>query len=168
MPPAKSRTAPDDSRSEASSTREKLANVAGLVVNGKGRRVASGLGMNSSLRDSVNVSVVSTSTTVGVVAQDATVGVDYMMLDTGKGRADNKIDAMVNARFLYTTCIPTRLSTQHTLCLQQSLQSDHSVASRYRPAVTYNGAAQRSTKAEQGTISKRCTQTFQWLRDSGE
>ena len=97
MPPAKSRTAPDDSRSEASSTREKLANAAGLAVNGKGRRVASGLGMNISLRDSVNVGVVSTPATTGVVTQDATVGVDYMTLDTGKGTADNKVDAMVNA-----------------------------------------------------------------------
>jgi hypothetical protein len=97
MPPAKSRTAPDDSRSEASSTREKHANVVGLPVNGKGRRVASGLGMNSSLRDSVNVGVVSTSATVGVAPQDATVGVDYMTLDPGKGTADNKVDAMVNA-----------------------------------------------------------------------
>jgi hypothetical protein len=97
MPPAKSRTAPDDSRSEASSTREKLGNVVGLALNGKGRRVASGLGVNSSLRDSVNVGVVSTSTTAGVAAQDATVGVNYMRLDTGKGTANNKVDAMVNA-----------------------------------------------------------------------
>jgi len=97
MPPAKSRMAPDDSRSEASSTREKLANVAGLTVNGKGRRVASGLGMNSSLRDSVNVGVVSTSATTGIVAQDATVGVNYMKLETGKGTADSEVDAMVNA-----------------------------------------------------------------------
>lgn len=97
MPPAKSRTAPDDSRSEASSTREKLANIAGLTVNGKGRRVASGLGMNSSLRDSVNVGVVSTSATAGVVAQDATVGVDYITLDAGKGTTDNNVDEMVNS-----------------------------------------------------------------------
>lgn len=77
MPPAKPRTAPDDSRSEASSTREKLGNVVGLAVNGKTRRVASGLGMNSSLRDSANVGIVSfTSAVAGVAAQDATVGVN--------------------------------------------------------------------------------------------
>jgi hypothetical protein len=77
MPPAKPRTAPDDSRSEASSTREKLGNVVGLAVNGKTRRVASGLGMNSSLKDSANVGIVSsTSAVAGVAAQDATVGVN--------------------------------------------------------------------------------------------
>jgi hypothetical protein len=59
--------------------------------------VASGLGMNSSLRDSVNVGVVSTSAMAGVAAQDATVGVDYKMIDTGKATADKKVDAMVNA-----------------------------------------------------------------------
>jgi hypothetical protein len=77
MPPAKPRTAPDDSRSEASSTKEKLGNVVGLV-NGKGRRAASGLAVASSLRDSVNVGAVLTTAAVGVVGgttQDAAVGV---------------------------------------------------------------------------------------------
>lgn len=78
MPPSKPRTAPDDSRSEASSTKEKIGIVVGLTVNGKGRRIASGLGINSSLKDSVNIGTVSKTAAVGVVgsaAQDATVGV---------------------------------------------------------------------------------------------
>lgn len=98
MPPAKSRTAPEDSRSETSSTREKLGNVAGLAVNGKMRRVASGLGMNSPLRDSVNVGVVSsTSAVAGVAVQDATVGVNHTILHTGRGKTNKEADAMVNA-----------------------------------------------------------------------
>jgi hypothetical protein len=83
MPPAKPRTAPDDSRSEASSTREKLGNVVGLAVNGKTRRVASGLGMNSSLR--------------GVAAQDATVGVNLQNASYCRCKTNNTLDAMVNA-----------------------------------------------------------------------
>jgi hypothetical protein len=97
MPPAKSRTAPDDSRSEASSTREKPGNVAGLAVNGKTRRVASGLGTSSSLRDSVSVGIVSSMSTVaGGAAQDTMVGVKYRLLQPRRGET-NYVDTMVHA-----------------------------------------------------------------------
>lgn len=97
MPPTKSRAVPDDSRSETSSTRERLGNVAGLAVNSKIRRVASGLGINTSLRDSVNVGVNSSTSAVAEVAvQDAMAGVRYQMLHIGRGKTNN-VDAMVNA-----------------------------------------------------------------------
>jgi hypothetical protein len=78
MPPSKPRTAPEDSRSEASSTREKLGNVAGLAANGKGRRVASGLGTAGSLRDSAMAGVATMTTMggpVGSTVQDVNAGV---------------------------------------------------------------------------------------------
>lgn len=78
MPPSKSRTAPEDSRSEASSTKEKLGNVAGIAANGKGRRVASGLGAASSLRDSAAAGVatmVAIGGPVGSTGQDVNAGV---------------------------------------------------------------------------------------------
>ncbi|CAG8953996.1 hypothetical protein HYFRA_00009095 [Hymenoscyphus fraxineus] len=53
MPPAKSKTQPDDSRSEASSTREKLGNTPN-AVNGKARRAGGAATAGSSLRDVVN------------------------------------------------------------------------------------------------------------------
>lgn len=53
MPPPRSRPQPDDSRSEASSTKEKINPSAVAAVNGKGRRVASSAVAGSSLRDVV-------------------------------------------------------------------------------------------------------------------
>jgi len=54
MPPSKVRVAADDSRSEASSTRERPGITSNTPVNNKGRRFASGIGTGSSLRDSTN------------------------------------------------------------------------------------------------------------------
>lgn len=77
MPPLKVRTAPDDSRSEASSTKEKLGNMATSAPNGKGgRRVASGLGITSSLRDVASIAGAGTGTTASAASgQDGTAGV---------------------------------------------------------------------------------------------
>jgi hypothetical protein len=78
MPPPKPKTAPDDSRSEASSTREKYGNVTGLNVNGKGRRAASGLGTMSTLRDSAHVAASAMMTAAAGIAsagQDVNAGV---------------------------------------------------------------------------------------------
>ncbi|KAH8804987.1 hypothetical protein F5884DRAFT_436880 [Xylogone sp. PMI_703] len=51
MPPARSRPQADDSRSEASSTKEKTGTNSSSAPNGKNRRVANNLGPASSLRD---------------------------------------------------------------------------------------------------------------------
>ena len=77
MPPLKPRTATEDSRSEASSTKEKFGNVIGLAANGKGRRVASSLGVTSSLRDSaaIGVATMATGGAVGNAGQDINAGV---------------------------------------------------------------------------------------------
>jgi hypothetical protein len=79
MPPSKNRVPLDDSRSEASSTREKLGASAGISSNGKGRRVASGLGAISTQRDTDTPGVVSTTATgTGCIAgQDENAGVRY-------------------------------------------------------------------------------------------
>jgi hypothetical protein len=84
MPPPKSRVPLDDSRSETSSTREKLGTVAGVASNGKGRRVASGLGAISSLRDTETSGPVSATTNVmagigSVIGHDGNSGVSYCM-----------------------------------------------------------------------------------------
>jgi len=82
MPPQKSRTAPDDSRSEASSTKEKLGNPTLSALNGKGRRVISGLGTGSSLRDVTSAGSATTTSIgpakeAGGAAQDANVGIQW-------------------------------------------------------------------------------------------
>lgn len=53
MAPPRSRPPPDDSRSEASSTKEKVGTTTAPVSNGKGRRVAGNGAGGSSLRDVV-------------------------------------------------------------------------------------------------------------------
>jgi hypothetical protein len=54
MPPAKSKAQPDDSRSEASSTKEKLGTNSSTTVNGKARRNGGATNGGSSLRDVVS------------------------------------------------------------------------------------------------------------------
>jgi hypothetical protein len=54
MPPAKSKPQPDDSRSEASSTKEKLATSSSTTVNGKARRNGISTNGGSSLKDVIS------------------------------------------------------------------------------------------------------------------
>lgn len=51
MAPPRSKPPPDDSKSEASSTKEKAGTSASSAVNGKGRRAVGNLAGSSSLRD---------------------------------------------------------------------------------------------------------------------
>lgn len=53
MPPPRSKAQPDDSRSEASSTKEKVGSSSLIAINGKGRRVGNSAVAGSSLRDVV-------------------------------------------------------------------------------------------------------------------
>lgn len=82
MPPSKSRTVPDDSRSEASSTREKLGTGVSATANGKNRRTASGLGMSVAGRDPTAVhSAINTTGPVGMsgAGQDTNAGVSEFL-----------------------------------------------------------------------------------------
>lgn len=67
MAPPRSRPPPDDSKSEASSTKEKAGPSASNAVNGKGRRVAGNPTGGSSLRD-----VVTAGTSGGAVTTTVT------------------------------------------------------------------------------------------------
>jgi hypothetical protein len=80
MPPPKSRNALDDSRSEASSTKEKFGNTALNTNNGKGKRMASAIGTTSSLRDTVNLGGAMTTSSSAVFGsgQDVNVGVSII------------------------------------------------------------------------------------------
>jgi len=85
MPPPKQRTAPDDSRSEASSTRERIGNFANAGVNGKGRRATTGLGVSSSLRDMTTAGTSSSLATAGAsngAGQETIVGMQWSTIDS--------------------------------------------------------------------------------------
>ena len=76
MPPAKSKAQPDDSRSEASSTREKLAANSSTAFNGKARRNGGAPNGGSSLRDVVSAGANNTiSGTSGTATADTNPGV---------------------------------------------------------------------------------------------
>jgi len=53
MAPPRSKPQPDDSRSEASSTKERVGTSTAILPNGKGRRVPANTTGSSSLRDVV-------------------------------------------------------------------------------------------------------------------
>ncbi|KAK0102916.1 hypothetical protein ONS95_000891 [Cadophora gregata] len=68
MAPPRSKPQPDDSRSEASSTKEKATTSTANATNGKGRRVAGNAAGGSSLRDVVTAGPSSTAAGASMTA----------------------------------------------------------------------------------------------------
>ena len=80
MPPPKSRPQPDDSRSETSSTKEKLSTSGMPALNGKGRRMAGSTAVGSSLRDVITAAPNSTTTAgYGPANSDSNPGVSMVV-----------------------------------------------------------------------------------------
>ncbi|KAI9821302.1 MAG: hypothetical protein M1827_004038 [Pycnora praestabilis] len=83
MPPARARGAPDDSRSEASSTKEKVVIAANGSLSHKGRRNASSTVVpGSSLKDVVASNSGDGDATNGTGAQDGPGGISWPTTDT--------------------------------------------------------------------------------------
>jgi hypothetical protein len=76
MPPPRAKPQPEDSRSEASSTKEKVATSTANALNGKGRRPAGSIAAGSSLRDVVTAGPSGTAVGVlGTANLDSNAGV---------------------------------------------------------------------------------------------
>ena len=76
MPPPRAKPQPEDSRSEASSTKEKVATSTASALNGKGRRPVGSIAAGSSLRDVVTAGPSGTAVGVlGTVNPDSNAGV---------------------------------------------------------------------------------------------
>lgn len=101
MAPSKARAGHDDSRSEASSTREKQ-NAGHTTTTTKGRRgAAHGAGNSSSLRDVTTASSVMAAAAAGASNasnQEANVGVSIYSLSGIPTVADHGADTVVNTR----------------------------------------------------------------------
>lgn len=83
MPPPRSRPQPDDSRSEASSTKEKIGTSNSVVaINGKARRVVSAITVGSSLRDVVTVGPNGTTAGgSGSASSESSTGIQWSTID---------------------------------------------------------------------------------------
>ncbi|RDL38865.1 Uncharacterized protein BP5553_03205 [Venustampulla echinocandica] len=78
MPPSKSKQHQDDSRSEASSTKEKPGSNSSTAANGKNRRIAGTAAAGSSLRDVVTAGPSNTPAAVsGTAGADAAPGLQW-------------------------------------------------------------------------------------------
>jgi len=76
MPPPRAKPQPEDSRSEASSTKEKVATSTASALNGKGRRPAGIIAAASSLRDVITAGPSGTAVAVlGTANPDSSAGV---------------------------------------------------------------------------------------------
>jgi len=83
MPPSRSRPQPDDSRSEASSTKEKSGTNTAIATNGKGRRTGNSALAGSSLRDVVTVTQSGTiGGGPGTALSDLNPGIQWSTLDS--------------------------------------------------------------------------------------
>lgn len=78
MAPPRTKTQPDDARSEASSTKEKAGANSSTAPNGKGRRVGGNAATGSSLRDVVSAGQSNTAVGTAETAPSTTVSVDLI------------------------------------------------------------------------------------------
>lgn len=82
MPPAKSRPQPDDSRSEASSTKEKAGTNSTSATNGKNRRTGGATTTGSGLRDVVTASSENAAVGAsGTAATEVNPGIQWSTFD---------------------------------------------------------------------------------------
>jgi len=170
MAPSKVRAGHDDSRSEASSTREKQ-NAGHTTTATKGRRAAHGAATSSSLRDVTTAGSVVAAAAAGASnasSQEANVGVSIHSPSGIVKVADRCADTMVNTRYRNTAFIQARLSNGHAVGFQHRVQSIAALAPRHWAIFTDNGQAQRPAQTRQGPVGKRGSQTLQCFRHTRE
>jgi hypothetical protein len=162
MPPPRSRPQPDDSRSEASSTKEKLSTSTMAGLNGKGRRIAGSTATGSSLRDVITAAPNSTMTGgSGTANSDSNPGVCSHIRLWRNRSLKYFIDPMVNLWSFDTSRISIWLPLKYACRIQQNLQPTRTLSITHGADVAYNGPAERTTEARQRPASKCCTKTFQ-------
>ena len=163
MAPPRSKPQPDDSRSEASSTKEKPVTSTTNATNGKGRRVAGNAAGGSSLRDVVTAGSSGTAGGASTTAVAETApGVSLRLHNDLYHSATTAFPApMVYLRSYSATRLSIRLSFEHPGCLQEAIQSTCLVPISYRSYVPYNGTSEGTAQAEQGTVGEHCAKAFQ-------
>jgi len=110
MAPPKSKPQPDDSRSEASSTKEKAGASSSNALNGKARRVGGTAGTGSSLRDVVSAG--QGITAIGNTETTPTTTIDWPSFDAA---------ALNNYRYGYRLNTPAAFNKPYNrLVLSQS------------------------------------------------
>lgn len=149
MPSQRTRNAFDDSRSEASSTRDRQPVYAGTAIS-KGRRNGTTTLAGSNLKDVTNAQ----TTPIGHQG-DAAVSVitwrmasvqDIVLIAT-------PLDQLAIFRYFCAPCLSLCASPRHSTSLYLAIQSKNAYTARHWAAFSYNGTAS-------------CTSTC-WQRRSG-
>lgn len=146
MPPQRTRNGFDDSRSEASSTRDKQPAYAGIL---KGRRNVTG----SNLKDVTNAAA---QTTANGQQGDGTVEVRICCVanDQGIVLIATPLDQLVFFRHSCATCLPPRASSRHSTRLHFVVQRKDAYTARHWTAFTHNGTASCAPTYWQGSFGQ--------------
>ena len=149
MPPQRTRNAFDDSRSEASSTRDRQPVYAGTTIS-KGRRNGTTTLAGSNLKDVTNA-----QTTPNGHQGDAAVSVIIWRMASGQDVVliVTPLDQLAIFQYFCTPCLSLRASPRHFTSLYLGIQSKDAYTARHWAAFSYNGTAS-------------CTSTY-WQRPSG-
>jgi hypothetical protein len=120
MPPSRPRPHPEDSRSEASSTKEKTGSNTATAINGKGRRTGSSALAGSSLRDVVTA--VQSGTVAGgsgSAISELNPGVSFVFLVLHlTAFNDLELDSMVYFGLVNSARLPIRLPFEYSCRVQ--------------------------------------------------
>ena len=149
MPPQRTRNAFDDSRSEASSTRDRQPIYTGVSIS-KGRRNGSSTLAGSNLKDVTNA-----QTTSSANQGDAAVSVVLWRMASGQViiLIATPPDQLAISRYLCAPCLSLRPSSRHSTSLYIAIQPKNAYPARNWSAFSYNGTAS-------------CTSTY-WQRRFG-
>ena len=147
MPPQRIRNAFDDSRSEASSTKDKQSVYTGTS---KGRRNGTSTLAGSNLKDVTNAQTASSDQQEDAAAS---VRIRCIASDEVNNLTATLIDQLAVFRYVCAPCLSLCPSSRHATRLHFAVQSKDAYATRRWTAFPYNGTAS-------------CTSTY-WQRYSG-
>lgn len=174
MPPPKTRAGPDDSRSEASSTKERQGNGNPAPAVMKARRtVGSAIANGSSLKDVVTANNAAAAATNPSNNKDGASGVShnrkhltpsYVLLIGDLRRT--YADFMGLRRHANPSILQTCLPPQHAFRVWQVNEPDHSVQPGHRSVFPNDGSQARAEKGEQGPARAGSEKEFQRVGDT--
>lgn len=158
MPPPRYRPQPDDSRSEASSTKEKAGTSIPSSFNGKSRRVANSVVTGSSLRD-VTTAGPNAAEPGGSASLDAAQGVSHILFVTYPNKLTtleqiqwSSFDPMVLHGYRYDYRLNTTSAFNHTY---NQLVLSQSPMGRMSPTMAQRKEQRRQSKEQLANAVRR-------------
>jgi hypothetical protein len=165
MPPAKKVVPPEDSRSDASTVRERQIAAAAHARKSKQNAAAAA----ASARDSGSLALKELAAVSAETGGREGPGVSWSVLRAHCAHAwyaqwitDRRTDVVEHESFVAAQHIPGVASPVDACCFHIAAQSGAVGQPWDWEAVAYNGEAERQETCEQGSAGDECAQALQW------